>query len=160
MHLLYLDDAGSTGNAKEQYFVLGGISIYEAQSHWITQELDKLAEKALAGVKSLRQTSGANKELAATLTDMESMAYLGRYYADKIRGAADLAIFRADSNRKEHHRRAIQHLTSAVTEWQAYAQVATSQYRPQLYSRTHYMDWLMRLEDVKKEVETVRAAGP
>jgi len=34
--------------------------------------------------------------------------------------------------------------------------VATSQYRPQLFSRTSYMDWWKRLEDVKKEVETVR----
>ena len=44
MHLLYLDDAGSVGNASEQYLVLGGVSLFEAQSHWITQELDTLAE--------------------------------------------------------------------------------------------------------------------
>ena len=43
MHLLYLDDAGSSGNTKEQYLVLGGVSVFEAQSHWITVELDKLA---------------------------------------------------------------------------------------------------------------------
>jgi len=43
MHLLYLDDAGSAGNADEAYFVLGGISIYEAQANWFTQELDQLA---------------------------------------------------------------------------------------------------------------------
>ena len=36
MHLLYLDDAGSGGNTKEQYLVLGGVSVFEAQSHWIT----------------------------------------------------------------------------------------------------------------------------
>ena len=44
MHLLYLDDAGSVGNAHERYLVLGGVSVFEAQAHWITQELDKLAE--------------------------------------------------------------------------------------------------------------------
>jgi hypothetical protein len=44
MHLLYLDDAGSSANANEEYIVLGGISIFEAQSYFITQELDKLAE--------------------------------------------------------------------------------------------------------------------
>jgi hypothetical protein len=43
MHLLYLDDAGSAPNANEDYFVLGGVSIYEAQAHWFTQELDRLA---------------------------------------------------------------------------------------------------------------------
>ena len=44
MHLLYLDDAGSVGNIKEEYLVLGGVSVFEAQAHWITRELDKLAE--------------------------------------------------------------------------------------------------------------------
>jgi len=34
--------------------------------------------------------------------------------------------------------------------------VATSQYRPQLFSRTNYMDWSRLLEDVKNEVNTVR----
>lgn len=43
MHLLYLDDSGSAANAAEDYFVLGGISVYEAQANWFTQELDKLA---------------------------------------------------------------------------------------------------------------------
>ena len=44
MHLLYLDDSGSVGNPTEQYLVLGGVSVFEAQSHWITQQLDRLAE--------------------------------------------------------------------------------------------------------------------
>jgi len=43
MHLLYLDDAGSAPNLNEDYFVLGGVSIFEAQAHWFTQELDRLA---------------------------------------------------------------------------------------------------------------------
>jgi hypothetical protein len=43
MHLLYLDDSGSVANPNEEYLVLGGISIYEAQSNWFVQELDKLA---------------------------------------------------------------------------------------------------------------------
>lgn len=43
MYLLYLDDAGSPGNAAEDYFVLGGICVYEAQVEWFSRELDKLA---------------------------------------------------------------------------------------------------------------------
>lgn len=43
MHLLYLDDAGSVGNQKEDYFVLGGVSVYEAQTDWFTQQLNGLA---------------------------------------------------------------------------------------------------------------------
>jgi len=122
----------------------------------VSDNIDKLAEKALNGVKTLRENPATNKELAATLTDIESMAYLGRYYADKIRGAADLAVFRADKNRQEHRQNAVRHLTDAVKEWEAYARIATSQYKPQLFSRSHYMDWWRILEEVKKEVDLAR----
>ena len=44
MHLLYLDDSGSAENENDPYIVLAGISVYEAQVHWLTQELDKVAE--------------------------------------------------------------------------------------------------------------------
>ena len=44
MHLLYLDDAGSANNPNEEYLILGGVSIYESQAQWVTQELDKLAQ--------------------------------------------------------------------------------------------------------------------
>lgn len=43
MHLLYLDDAGSAANRNEDYFVLGGVAVYEAQTDWFTQELNRLA---------------------------------------------------------------------------------------------------------------------
>lgn len=44
MHLLYLDDAGSSPNVTEQYLVLGGVSVFESQANYFTSELDKLAE--------------------------------------------------------------------------------------------------------------------
>lgn len=43
MYILYLDDAGSPGNSSEEYFVLGGICVYEAQVDWFSREIDKLA---------------------------------------------------------------------------------------------------------------------
>jgi hypothetical protein len=43
MHLLYLDDSGSAANTNEEYLVLGGVSVFEAQAHWITTALDRLA---------------------------------------------------------------------------------------------------------------------
>ena len=44
MHLLYLDDSGSAGNPSEEYLVLGGVSVFEAQANWITRRMDELAE--------------------------------------------------------------------------------------------------------------------
>jgi hypothetical protein len=43
MYLLYLDDAGSPGNTDEEYFVLGGVCVYEAQIDWFSREIDKLS---------------------------------------------------------------------------------------------------------------------
>jgi len=122
----------------------------------VADRLDALAEKALAGVAGLRAGAEPGKELAATLADMESMARLGQYYADKIRGAADLAIFRADAGRTKARDRAVRHLEHAVEEWKAYAKVATSHYRPQLLSRTHHLDWDALAEEVKKDVAIAR----
>lgn len=43
MYLLYLDDAGSAANRNEEYFVLGGICVYEAQADYFTKSVDQLA---------------------------------------------------------------------------------------------------------------------
>jgi len=123
----------------------------------IADRLDELAEKTLGGTRKLAAGSTPDRELAATLGDMESMAWLGRYYADKIRGAADLAIFRADPKRKDARARAVVHLADAVGKWQNYARISALRYRSQLFSRTHYMDWWKILEDVKKEALAVRS---
>ncbi len=44
MYLLYLDDSGSANNPNEDYLVLAGISVFERQIHFISRELDSLAE--------------------------------------------------------------------------------------------------------------------
>jgi hypothetical protein len=122
----------------------------------VADRLDGMAAKALDGVGKLRKGAGKNDELAATLIDIEAMSYLGRYYADKIRGAAEVAVYRADKSRKDRHEKAVKHLNNAVHEWEEYSRVASAVYEPQLFSRTHYMDWRKILEDVKKEALTVQ----
>ena len=123
----------------------------------VADNLERLAGQALDGVKTLRTATITSKELLATLTDMESMAYLGRYYASKIRSAAELAVWRADKSHEESHQRSVAHLTKAVKEWEAYTRIATSQYKPQLLSRTGYIDWEKTLQAVKREVEQIRS---
>ena len=88
------------------------------------------------------------------------MAWLGRYYADKIRGAANLAVYRQDPGRKEAHEQAVRYLTDAVSKWEHYAASATRQYDTQLFARTHYMDWFKILDDVKAERDAVANETP
>ncbi|MFC1763361.1 hypothetical protein ACFL6U_14945 [Planctomycetota bacterium] len=126
----------------------------------VAKNLDDYAKQTLEGVKTLRKQAGGQEEMLSTLMDLEAMAYLGRYYADKIRGAAELAVYRQDPSRKQAHEKAIQHLSNAVPQWEAYAKAATRQYKTQLFSRTHYMDWWKILDDVKKEHQTIKNEKP
>ncbi len=43
MYIFYLDDSGSAPNPLEQNVVLGGISVYERDTYFFTQQLDTLA---------------------------------------------------------------------------------------------------------------------
>jgi len=47
LYVLYLDDSGSAKNPKEEYLVLGGISVFERQVHWLSQEMENLAAALL-----------------------------------------------------------------------------------------------------------------
>jgi hypothetical protein len=126
----------------------------------VAHNLDKYAEAAQAALPALRKSAGDNVELKETLNDIESMAYLGRYYADKMRGAAKLAVFR-DGNRQDrlYIDQAVAHLKDAVDEWKAYAAILTFQYKTQLLARTHLMDWNSTLKEVEKEVVSVANEG-
>ena len=92
------------------------------------------AGQALSIVAELRPAQGANQELHLTLGDCAAMAHLGNYYAEKILGAADLALF--DQNAKpESQAAAVAHLGAALGHWKQYATAASAQYKPQRLGR-------------------------
>lgn len=126
----------------------------------VADTLDGYAQAADDALPELRSQAGDHVELRETLLDIESMAHLGRYYADKMRGAAKLALFRAGGRQdRDAHAEAVAHLEDAVGHWKAYAAVLDSHYRPSLTARTHYLDWNATLKQVKQEVATVRREG-
>jgi hypothetical protein len=79
------------------------------------------------------------KELRLTLGDYEAMAHLGNYYAEKILGAAQLALYDS-TGAAERKQEAIAHLTAALAHWKQYAAAATAQYKPQLFNRVGNVD--------------------
>ena len=125
----------------------------------VSDKLDAYAASALNELPGLRKQGGTNVELQETLNDIECMAHLGRYYANKMRGAAKLAVFRQDRTKKQWHTEAVEHLKDAVENWKAYAAVASSQYKTQLLARTDFLDWYKILKEVEKEVVTVQNEG-
>lgn len=126
----------------------------------VAENLDGYAAVAQEALPTLRAQMGDNVELKETLNDIESMAFLGRYYADKMRGAAKLALYREGGRQnREYLDQAVAHLEDAVEEWKAYAAVLTPQYKTQIGARANSMDWNGTLKYVEKEVETVREEG-
>ncbi len=45
LHVLYLDDSGSTIDPAQNHVVLGGVSLFERQTHWIGKGLDTIAAR-------------------------------------------------------------------------------------------------------------------
>lgn len=45
MYLLYIDESGSSGDARQKHFVLAGVSIFERQGYWISSELNAIAAR-------------------------------------------------------------------------------------------------------------------
>jgi hypothetical protein len=98
---------------------------------------------------------GANKELRLTLGDLAAMAHLGNYYAEKILGATELALFEK-TGLPEQQSAAVKHLEAAVGYWKQYATMASSQYRPQLLTRIGYVDLNALTRCVQEDVAMAR----
>jgi hypothetical protein len=124
----------------------------------VAQNLDLFAADSLRGCRHLREnTLDLSAELESVLTDIEAMAELGQYYADKIRGATRLAQFRK-SGEAAHKLEAVTALENALEHWQTYARLMSSQFRPQVLARGQDLDWLALTKDVENEIAFVRDA--
>jgi len=117
----------------------------------VSDRIHSHADKALAILDDLNH--GGNKELRLTLGDIRSMAYMGKYYAHKIRGATELALFR-ETKKKKYQDTAIEELTSAAKFWRMYTSTALSQYKNPLWTnRVGYCDWQTLSKEVLNDIK-------
>ena len=107
----------------------------------VSQMLHQRADQALAILEEIK--AGDNKELLYTLNDIKAMAYLGKYYAYKIRGATELQKYRIfDKQKKENQIAAVEELTQAGIYWKMYAELAKKSYKNPLWTnRVGYVDF-------------------
>lgn len=98
----------------------------------VADAIERDAAAGLDGVKGM--ASGGDAELDATLKDIEAMAWLGRYYAEKIRGAVDLARYQKGRAAADLAP-ARQHLTAAAGDWREYAANWSARDVPQVFTR-------------------------
>ncbi len=130
----------------------------------IAATLDANAAKALQALPALQRaavTPAVNgKEYAATLGDIEAMSHLGLYYAAKIRGACDLALFDKTSDAKQRAS-AVEHLEAALNHWKNYSAAYTRQYvQPVLYNRAGVVDIPKLIGNVAADVQMARDWKP
>jgi hypothetical protein len=126
----------------------------------IAKTLDANATKALKSLPELQRAkvtpAASAREYTATLNDIEAMSHLGLYYAGKIRGACDLALFDKSGDAKQQAT-AVQHLETALTHWKKYVAAYTHQYvQPVLFNRAGLVDLPKQTEDVVADVQMAR----
>lgn len=121
----------------------------------VAMKLHEHSDKALSILESLELT--ANKELEFTLHDIKTMALLGKYYAHKIAGATQLALYR-ETKDKNHQQKAIEELILALESWKEYTELALQQnINPIWTNRVGIVDWIQITEWVEHDIEIAKA---
>lgn len=125
----------------------------------IANALDGAAAETFASLAALREPAKQDAELQKTVNDCESLAWLGRYYAAKIRGACALALFDVNGE-KSGQDTALNHLGDALAHWQRYAAIRDTHYVPALYNRVGYVDITALIENAAADMEMARKWKP
>ncbi len=120
----------------------------------VAESLDRHCSESRKRLERL-PTEGSS-EFQRTVTDIRIVTYLGDYYADKIRGAAEVAVFRQTQD-EQTRARAIGHLADAARHWHAYASLALQHHKNPLWTnRVGFVDWKLNYRYV---LDDIRIAG-
>ena len=121
----------------------------------VSLKLHGHSDKALEIVETL--DVGENKELGVTLQDIRIIGLLGKYYAHKIAGSTNYALYQ-ESKEKFYQDEAINQLTQAEEYWQEYVEKALLQNENPLWlNRVGIVDYNKISEWVKKDIEIVKS---
>jgi len=121
----------------------------------VADMLHAQSDKAIEIITGFGTTE--DKELNVTVHDIKTMALLGKYYAYKITGSTQLALYR-DTKDKKYQDEAIAQLTSALQAWKKYTEAALQQnINPLWTNRVGYVDWIQITEWVAGDIEIAKA---
>ena len=97
-----------------------------------------------------------DKELRLTLDDIKIICDLGRYYADKIRGATYVAMAR-DSKKTADRDRAVATLTRAAEHYKRYVDRVTANNLNQIwFNRVGILNFQNQIADAVADIEIAR----
>ncbi|MEI9943321.1 MAG: hypothetical protein WDN26_03800 [Chitinophagaceae bacterium] len=126
----------------------------------VADTLEKLSNISLASLKKFsKPVHTSPTELNQTLSDIEGFAMIGKYYAEKIKAACDLALL--DTTKNEQYRKtSLQHLELAKKYWNSYAAIYSAKNKPALYNRVGYVDVEKLKENVDHDIHIVQNWKP
>ena len=120
----------------------------------VVKNLHEVSDKALLDIKGLNASD--NKELQFTINDIETLSFLGKYYAYKIQGATQLALYR-ETNKNESQNLAVEALEQALVFWEKYTEKAMEQNQNPLWTnRVGIVDWKQITEWVKQDIKIAK----
>lgn len=121
----------------------------------VSQKLHGHADRAIEILNQME--AGQQDELALTLNDIRTIALLGKYYACKINGATNLALFR-ETNEQTYQKEAVSQLTQAKEFWEQYTSSTMQQnINPLWTNRVGYVDWQEITKWVKQDIDIAQA---
>ncbi len=121
----------------------------------VANQLDSLADATILFTKKeFSNQKKLSNEYVELLYDLDAFSYMGKYYAQKIRGAYYLHSY-TETKIESNKLQAADELKKAVAFWKMYAQAATRNYKPQFLAKTRTVDWDAITKEVIKEATSM-----
>ena len=134
--------------------ISGGVSELKTPLE-VAEKLHVHSDRALEIIAAFTPVDA--KELKVTLHDIQTMALLGKYYAYKIAGSTQLALYRVTKD-KRYQEEAVEQLILALESWKKYTTSALEQnINPLWTNRVGYVDWIKITEWVENDIEIAKA---
>jgi hypothetical protein len=124
----------------------------------LAETADREAAESMRIVDRIRAAASVSPTLDCELDNIESWAWMGRYFAEKLRGGVALATFRSTGNAAEKQR-AVAALEGAAVDWDNLARLIHSHNNaviPNIFDPN--FSWTKLIPQVQADVETARAA--
>lgn len=132
--------------AKLKNQTLKGITPFE-----LSEQIIKNADDALSWAKSVGNVGG---EFGITKNDIQSIAFMGKHYAHKIKAATYLALFRLTYD-KTDQQKMLDELRQSTLYWRYYASSSlTINKNPLWTNRVGHVDWRKSYRHVYLEVRS------
>lgn len=130
---------------------LKGISVIGTSPFDLADKVLQNADQALEWANSIGNVGG---ELGKTKNDIQSVAYMGKHYAHKIRAATYLALFRKTYN-KTDQQNMWQEMRMAALYWRYYAASSlTINKNPLWTNRVGHVDWRKTYRHIYLEIRS------